>query len=115
MPSPPSLMCTLGQAPSSRIRAALSKTSSGRPAYGPRPMAPPTWSSTPTSFLRHPGLAQTGEIGGFDQGADVGHSPRFGGPQAGDAGITIVADQHAGFRELGGGALVVALVSIGRG
>jgi len=47
-------------------------------------------------------LPQAGEIGAFDQRADLRHSPRLDRPQAGDAGVSIVADQSARFVELGG-------------
>ena len=62
--------------------------------------------------LRNSGLAQSGEISGFVQGADLRHPPRFDGPQARDAGITIVADQPTGLGEFDGGAFGVAFESI---
>src|SRR5947207_695464 len=47
MPSPPSFTCTLGHPAKSLILLFHStKTASRLPAYGPRPIAPPTWSST---------------------------------------------------------------------
>jgi len=36
------------------------------------------------SFLRHPGLAQTGEIRGFEQGADLRHPEISGYPEISD-------------------------------
>jgi hypothetical protein len=65
------------------------------------------------SFLGHPGLAQSSEISGFDQGLDLRHAPRRDRPQVGDAGITIIANQSSGFGELGCGALDLAVESIG--
>src|SRR5271165_2638936 len=67
------------------------------------------------SFLRHSGLAQTGEISGFEQGADFRHTPMSDGSHAGDARITIVAAELPGFREFGGGACGFASQGIGRG
>src|SRR5271166_931394 len=73
------------------------------------------------SFLRHPGLAQAGEIGGFEQGAYLRHPPisgptdRSGGLEAGDARITAVRSQPSGFGELGRGAFTFALERIGGG
>ena len=68
---------------------------------------------TERSFLRQPGLAETGKIRGFDQGAHFRNPPRFDGPQASDAGVTIVADQPARFGELGCGAFELAFESMG--
>src|SRR5215471_5947427 len=58
-------------------------------------------------LFRHPGLAQTGEIRGFEQGADLRHpSPRARkGLQAGDARKAISAAQPAGFGKFGGSEL----------
>ena len=67
------------------------------------------------SLLRHPGLAKAGEIGGFVQGADLRHPELSDGLQTGDARITIVAAQPAGFGEFGGGAFGVAFEGIGGG
>src|SRR6266446_5561356 len=39
------------------------------------------WCDEARSFLRHPGFAQTGEISGFVQGADLRHPPEFDGLQ----------------------------------
>jgi hypothetical protein len=47
-------------------------------------------------LLRHPGLAQPGEISGFEQSADLRHAPiiarsgESGGLDVGQAGISIV-------------------------
>jgi hypothetical protein len=54
----------------------------------------------PILFLRNPGLAKTGEICGFHQGADLRHSPRLDCRQALGSGVKIVADQAACFGEL---------------
>jgi len=67
------------------------------------------------SFLRHPGLAQAGEIGGFMQGTDVRHAEILDGPQPGDTRKTIVADQPSGFGEFGGGAFGLACEGVGGG
>jgi hypothetical protein len=48
------------------------------------------------SFLRHAGFAQTDEMGGFEQGADLRHPKIYDGLKAGDARIAIVAGQPAG-------------------
>src|SRR5947209_3451071 len=69
----------------------------------------------PKSFLPDPGLAETSEIGTFDQGTHLRHAPGCNRPEAGDAGITIVADQAARFGEFGGRALHVAFQGIGGG
>ena len=66
--------------------------------------------STIPLFFRNPGLAQTREINGFDQ--VLRRAPRHNGPQAGDAGIPIVADQPARFGELGCGQFHLAPESI---
>jgi hypothetical protein len=47
-------------------------------------------------FLRHSGLAQPGEISGFEQGANLWHSEISDRLQSGDAGIAIVGDEPAG-------------------
>jgi hypothetical protein len=52
-------------------------------------------------LLRHPGLAQTGEIGGFVQGADLRHPVIYGGLQVGDARITAIGGEPLGFLSLG--------------
>ena len=57
--------------------------------------------------FRNSGPAKTGEICDFDQ--VFRRAPRDNRSQAGDAGITIVADQPAGFGEFRGGAFVLAL------
>src|ERR1700732_5113535 len=67
------------------------------------------------SFLRHPGLAQTGEIGGLDQSLDLRHPEISDGPQAGEAGIETFAPKSPGLSELGGGALGLAVEAIGGG
>jgi adenylate cyclase len=81
---------------------------------------PPPRARNRPSFLRHPGLAQTDEIRGFEEGADLRHHGSFahpenaGGLQAGDARITAVASPP-GFGECGGGAFGVAFECIGGG
>src|ERR1700745_2611212 len=72
---------------------------SGRPTRSPT--RPPAERFGRSSFLRHPRFAQAREIGGVDQGADLRHPPRLEGPQASDAGVTIMASQLPGFGELG--------------
>src|SRR5207245_3187118 len=73
------------------------------------------------SFLGHPGLAQAGEIGCFEQGPDLRHAPisgsadGSGGLEACDARVTTVGGQPAGFRKLRGCALGLAFESIGGG
>src|ERR1700694_212449 len=67
------------------------------------------------SFLRHPGLAQAGEISGFEQSADLRYPPIFFGLEASDAGKAIVAEQPPGFVEFSGGAVGLFFEAIGRG
>src|SRR5215469_15412063 len=59
------------------------------------------------SLLRHPGLAQTGDIGGFEQGADLRYQlPEiFDLAQPGEARKAVVAAEPAGLGEFGGSAL----------
>jgi transposase len=64
--------------------------------------------ATGHSFARHAGVAQTGVKRSLRQGGDRGHAPRQIAANAGDAGITIVADQLARFGEFGGGAFDIA-------
>src|ERR1700726_1853749 len=64
------------------------------------------------SPLRHAGLAQAGEISGFEQGTDLGHPP-ISPTEAGYARIAIIADQPASFGEFGSGALALAFEAIG--
>src|SRR5215469_18271656 len=68
------------------------------------------------SFLRHPGLAQAADVGGFEQSADLRYEyPEiFNGPQAGEARIAVVGAQPAGLGNFGGGAFGVAGKGIGR-
>src|SRR5215469_10332765 len=56
------------------------------------------------SLLRHPGLAQTGDIGGFEQGADLWYQlPEiFDLAQPGEARKAVVAAEPPGLGELGG-------------
>src|SRR6516164_3814252 len=65
------------------------------------------------SLLRHPGLAQAGEMGGFEQGSDFRYSPIADGLQAREARKSIVQRQPPGFGEFGGGALDFAGEAIG--
>jgi hypothetical protein len=51
------------------------------------------------SFLGHSGLAEAGKKNRFEQGADFRHPEISHGPSAGDARITTVDGQPAGFRE----------------
>ena len=67
------------------------------------------------SLLRHPGLAQAGEIRGFQQSPDLRRPPPCKGSQAADARKTTVHSQPAGFGELGGGASGFASEGIGSG
>ena len=55
------------------------------------------------SLFRHAGLAQAGEIRGFEDGLGLRLSCNHG-PQSADARIAIVAAQSAGFGEFCGGA-----------
>src|SRR5215469_2916818 len=55
---------------------------------------------SPILFPRNTGLAQPGKICGFDQGADLRHSPRLDRPQTGGAGVKILTYQAARFGEL---------------
>jgi hypothetical protein len=58
-------------------------------------------------LLRHSGLAQPGDLGDFEQGADFGCKclEIFDGPQAGKARIPVIGAQPAGLGEFGRGAL----------
>src|SRR5580700_7107261 len=67
------------------------------------------------SLLRHSGLAQAGEISGFDQSADLLYPPIFRAPEASDARKAIVAEQLSGFGEFRGGAVGLAFEAVGRG
>src|SRR5271165_359837 len=64
------------------------------------------------SLFRHTGLAQPGEIGGFEPGAAFWR-PRTHSGQSGDARIAIVAAQLSGFGELGSRAFSLAFEGIG--
>src|SRR6516162_5282486 len=65
------------------------------------------------SLFRHAGLAQPGEIGGFEEGLGL-RLPGKCGSQARDTRITIVAAQPPGLGEFGGGAFALTLESVGR-
>ena len=69
------------------------------------------------SFLRHSGLAQPGEIGGFVKIANLrdAHPRARKSLQAGNARKEIPAVQPPGFGEFGGGAFGLASKGIGRG
>src|SRR5262249_46504886 len=64
-------------------------------------------------FLGHPGLDQTSEIDGFEQGADLWHAKGAHGPQPGDARIAIIAAQPASKGKFGARAFDLATVSMG--
>src|SRR5271166_5727994 len=66
------------------------------------------------SLFRHAGLAQPGEIGGFEP-AGAFWRPRTHSGQSGDARIAIVAAQSPGFSEFGGGEFALAFESVGSG
>jgi VanZ family protein len=61
-------------------------------------------------LLRHAGLAEAGDIGGFEQGVDLRHQSLviFDGPQASEARKAVVTAQPAGLGEFGGGAFGLA-------
>src|SRR5262249_44911360 len=61
------------------------------------------------------GLAQAGEISGFEQGADLRYSEMLRVLQASHARVAIVAGQPPGFGELGRGALGLAFEGINGG
>src|SRR5215472_14782774 len=65
------------------------------------------------SLLRHPRLAQAGEVSGFKQGSDFRHPEISDGLQAGDARIPIIAAQPAGFSKLGDGTFSLTVEGIG--
>ena len=67
------------------------------------------WRAGHLLLLRHPGLAQAGEKGGLEQGADFRHPPVMDGLQAGEARVAIVAAQPAGFGKFGGARSVSPL------
>src|SRR6516165_11698678 len=67
------------------------------------------------SLLRHPGLTQAGEEGGFVQSTNLGHPPISVGLHVVDAGKKISAVQSPGFGEFHGGALGLASECISRG
>ena len=68
-----------------------------------------------SSSLRHSGLAQAGVVSGLEQGPDLRHAPILGGPQMGDARITIVASQFACVGVFCVGVVGLARKRIGRG
>src|SRR6516165_7464994 len=71
------------------------------------------------SFFRHPGLAQTGDVSGFEQGADLRHPPIAarsgvsGGLQAGDAQMSVITAESPSFGEFGEGLFILALKGVG--
>jgi hypothetical protein len=67
------------------------------------------------SLLRHPGVAQASEEGGFEQRADLRRSQVGSGSHTGEARIGAVAAQLLGFREFGRCALALAFEAIGGG
>jgi len=67
------------------------------------------------SFFRHAGLAQAGEVSGFDQSADLRYAPIFDSPEASNARKAIVAEQPPGFGEFRGGKVGLSFKAIGRG
>src|SRR4051794_10143100 len=67
------------------------------------------------SFLRHSGLAQPGEIRGFEQGAGLRYPPVSAGLHVCDARKATVDAQPPGFGEFGGGAFGLAFEGIGGG
>src|SRR6516162_10836766 len=67
------------------------------------------------SFFRHARLAQADEINSFEQGANLRTSKGSHGPQTGDARITIIAAQSAGFGKFGSGAPALSFEGIGGG
>ena len=71
--------------------------------------------TTKRSFLRHPGLAQPGDVGGFEQCADLGcECPEiFNGPQADEARIAVVGAQPAGLGDFGAGMFGIAGKGVG--
>ena len=67
------------------------------------------------SLLRHPGLAQAGEISGLVQRADFRYPEISDGLQAVDARIAIIAAQPSSFGELGDRVFSLAYEGVGRG
>src|ERR1700726_3521704 len=65
------------------------------------------------SPLRHPGLAQTGEVGSFVQGTDFWHTEIKDSLRVGDAQETTAAAQPPGFSEFGGSAFAFAFEGVG--
>ena len=61
-----------------------------------------------SSLLRHPGLAQPDEIGGFEQGAGLRDTPISVGHYLGDARKRTCAQQSAGLGKFGAGPLGLA-------
>ena len=73
----------------------------------------PSWTR---SFLRHPGLAQAGEIRGLEQGAGLGRQrPPYPALDLRDARIRTFTSQPSGFGEFARGAVQVAAEGIGGG
>src|SRR6266446_1996676 len=79
-----------------------------RCTLGPSPPQPWSAIGRVASLLRHPGLAQTGEISGFEQGVDLRHPPISESPQAGGARIAIVVALPPGFGKFSSGAFGLA-------
>src|SRR6516165_10175835 len=65
------------------------------------------------SFLRHAGLAQAGEIGGFVQSANLWYPEIPAGYHASDAGIKSVGAQLSRFGERRRSASYLALKGVG--
>jgi hypothetical protein len=66
----------------------------------------------PVSLLGHPRSAQPGKIACLDQGTDPGYSPIFDGPEPGDAGVTVIADERARFGKFDGSSFHIIIKSI---
>src|SRR5689334_3478823 len=66
-------------------------------------------------FLRHPGLAQSDEIGGFKQDVDLRNIPICVGLYLGEARKRTLAQQPAGLGKFGGGTIGLAFERKGRG
>src|SRR6516165_7678460 len=70
------------------------------------------------SFLRHPSLAQAGEIRRLNQSLNLGHAPVVvrpgvtGGLQMGQAQIPLVAAQSPGLRELRDRSFMLSLEGV---
>jgi hypothetical protein len=82
-------------------------------AHGRRPPLARQGKAGRLLLLRHPGLAQAGEISSLEQGADLRYSPVSRGLHASDARVAIVSAQPTGFGEFGGGAFGVTVEGVG--